>query len=216
MSKEIQEFFKENKYVVIRKFLEPNIAGLFNEYCRTQVRAIDFKSTFLPHLHNEAWDGSFGDPQIPGMSFYRYGDPLFDTLMEMSTATLEAYTGLELDANYTYWRFYQKGDILKRHRDRASCEISTTLCIGYDVSDVDQNVYPDYNWPMFVEGKDGSELPVHLNPGDMIIYRGCDVDHWRDKFIGKFHSQVFMHYNDKHGPHNIKYDGRPFIGIPKG
>jgi hypothetical protein len=68
---------------------------------------------------------------------------------------------------------------------------------------------------MFVEGKNGEELPIHMNPGDMIIYRGCDVDHWRDKFLGKYHTQVFMHYNDKNGLINNIYDGRPFVGIPK-
>jgi len=29
------------------------------------------------------------------------------------------------------------------------------------------------------------------------------------------HSQVFLHYNDALGPYNIKYDGRPILGIPK-
>lgn len=215
MSQQIQEFFKENNYVVIRNFLDPNTALLLAEYSKNIVRAVDFKSTFLPQEYNSEWDGSFGDPQVPGMTFYRYGDPLFDTLMVLSTQTMETYTGLELSPNYTYWRFYQKGDELKRHRDRGSCEISTTLCIGYDVSDVDSKVYQNYNWPMFVEGKNGEELPVHMNPGDMIIYRGCDVDHWRDKFLGVYHTQVFMHYNDKNGAINNIYDGRPFVGIPK-
>ena len=214
MSEEIQKFFKENDYVVINGFLDPNTAYMFNEYCKNTVRAIDIKSTFFKQEYNDKWDGQFGDYQIPGMTFSKYGDLLFDTLLDISTYSMQEYTGLQLIPNYTYWRFYQKGDVLERHRDRHSCEISATLCLGYDVSNVDANVYPDYDWPMYVQSKTGEELPVHMKPGDMIIYRGCVIDHWREKFPGKYHSQVFLHYNDANGENPTKYDGRPCLGVP--
>jgi hypothetical protein len=214
MSEDIQNFFKENDNVSIKGFLEPYVAYMFNEYCKNQVRSIDIKSTFFKKDYNEKWDGQFGDPQIPGMTFNKYGDLLFDTLLDVSTPAMQEYTGLELIPNYTYWRFYQKGDILKRHRDRHSCEISTTLCLGYDVSNIDEKTYPDYDWPMFIQTKTGEELPVHMKPGDMIIYRGCIIDHWREKFPGKYHSQVFLHYNDANGEFPSKYDGRPCLGVP--
>jgi hypothetical protein len=90
------------------------------------------------------------------------------------------------------------------------------MCLGYNVANVDQSVYPEYNWPMFVESSEYEDgAPVHMNPGDMIIYRGCDIEHWREKFIGLNHAQVFMHYNDKNGPFNNYLDGRPIVGIPK-
>ena len=67
-----------------------------------------------------------------------------------------------------------------------------------------------YNWPMYVENN-----PINLNPGDILIYKGCEVEHWRDKFIGLNHAQAFLHYNNIDGPFNNKYDGREFLGIPK-
>jgi hypothetical protein len=46
---------------------------------------------------------------------------------------------LKLNPTYAYARIYKKGDILHRHKDRFSCEISTTLNLGGD------------DWPIFIE-----------------------------------------------------------------
>ena len=29
----------------------------------------------------------------------------------------------------------------------------------------------------------------------MLIYSGCDLEHWREEFTGKDCGQVFLHYN---------------------
>jgi hypothetical protein len=213
-NKEIQEYFSKNGYVVIENFLSSDIANLFYQYSKTKVTQVDFKIEYDYNNYNTSWDGQFGDAQISG-SYNAYGDTLMDTLLVLSLNAMCNFTGLDLNPTYSYWRFYQKGDILERHTDRSSCEVSTTICLGHDVSDVDQTKYPNYNWPMWVKNKEGNEIPIHLNPGDMIIYRGCDIEHWREKFIGLNHSQVFLHFNDKNGPYKGIYDGRPMIGIPK-
>ena len=87
--------------------------------------------------------------------------------------------------------------------------------MGYNVSNIDTNKYQDYKWPMWVQDKQGKEVPVSLEPGDMIIYRGCDVYHWREPYLGLNHAQVFLHYNDLAGPYRKQYDGRPILAIPK-
>jgi len=217
MNTEIIEYFKKNKYVVIRGFLDPNLANLMYHYCTTRVQQIDFKSQYAKEHYHGDWDGRFGDEQAPG-SFNAYGDPMMDTMLSASTDVLSGYTGLKLIPEYTYWRLYVKGEILARHRDRESCEISTTLCLGYNTSNLSGEEYEGYDWPMFVEGQiieglDG--IPIHMKPGDMIIYRGCEVDHWREAFKGLNHAQMFMHYNDADGPYKGRYDGRPILGIPK-
>lgn len=211
--KESQEYFQKNKFVVIRNFLPPEMADIFYNYSKTVVQSIDYKKIVSPLKHHEHWDGGFGDTQVPN-TFFRYGDPLMDTLMMMSLNKMEHFTGLTLVPNYTYWRFYQKGDDLKRHTDRGSCEISATLCLGYDVSNVDKEIYPDYDWPMFVADNDKNEIPVHMKPGDLILYKGIEVEHWREKFIGLNHAQVFIHYNDANGPVRNFLDGRHIVGIP--
>lgn len=215
--KQIADFFQKNNYVLIRNFLDENTSNLLYAYCLTRVQQIDFKSQHAKQNYDKRWDGEFGDEQAPS-SFNAYGDPLMDTLMASSVSTVEKFTGLELIPEYTYWRLYVKNEELKRHRDRESCEISITLCLGYNTSNLKGEEFEGYDWPMFVEGTviegiDG--IPLHMKPGDMIIYKGCEIDHWREKFQGLHHAQVFMHYNDKAGPYKIKNDGRPILGIPK-
>jgi hypothetical protein len=214
MSEQIQNYFKENKYVVIRNFISQDTSLLLYNYCKLKVQRQDYRYTYDRNSYDKDWDGEWGDGQVSN-AYSLYGDPIMDSLLQLSTNSMQVYTGLELLPQYSYWRLYQKGNVLDRHIDRDACEISTTLCLGYDVSDVDENVYPEYDWPMFVQSPSKEELPIHMKPGDLIIYRGCEIEHWRDKFIGKNHAQVFMHYNDATGPYKQIFDTRPNLGLPK-
>ena len=108
---------------------------------------------------------------------------------------------------YSYARIYKKGDVLKRHKDRYSCEVSMTMNLGGD------------SWPIYLEPSgetDKEGVKIDLEPGDALIYRGCEVEHWREAFEGENCGQVFLHYNDASGE-NAKenaYDRRPFLGLP--
>jgi hypothetical protein len=57
---------------------------------------------------------------------------------------------------------------------------------------------------------------VDLNIGDMLIYSGCDLEHWREPFNGDLCGQVFLHYNRTNGKYaeNNIYDGRAMLGLP--
>jgi len=60
------------------------------------------------------------------------------------------------------------------------------------------------------------KLKVDLKKGDMLVYSGCELEHWRNKFKGKEHIQVFLHYNNRKTPgakENI-FDKRPHLGLP--
>jgi hypothetical protein len=59
--------------------------------------------------------------------------------------------------------------------------------------------------------------PVSLKPGDLVIYRGCDLSHWREEVNAtnedSWHVQGFFHYVDKSGPYaDYKFDKRDSIG----
>ena len=100
---------------------------------------------------------------------------------------MEEYTGCKLYPTYNYARIYNKKSILEPHIDRPACEISCTLNVGFD---------GDYNWPIWIKGKDGKHHEVILEPGDALIYMGCDQVHWRLPADGKVKCQiqVFLHY----------------------
>jgi hypothetical protein len=211
---EIENYFKEHKYVVIRKFLEPHVAAIVYKYMLTRAQATDYKYMNDRQFYSPRWDGRWNDPQSLD-NFSSYGDPLIDSILELATESMCQYTGLHLIPNYSYWRLYEKGSVLDRHVDRPSCEISTTLCIGWNSENI-KNEIPDYNWEIWVKDPiTNKETAIDLEPGDMIIYRGCEIEHWREKYKGLHHAQMFMHYSDANGPFKTVYDGRPLLGIPK-
>jgi len=210
------KFFEENGWVKIEKYIDTNMSNLLYHHIQLEAQRL----AYLEDNSIEAdadFNGTFGDTQAPG-DFSKYGDPIFDALLSLGTEKLSELTGKDLIPTYSYHRLYTQGTELKRHKDRPSCEISTTLCIGYDNSNVDASKYPDWDWPMYVGPKDGEKgtdgMPIHMKPGDMLIYRGDVVEHWREPLWGNNHAQVFLHYNEKDGQYNIPYDGRPLLGMP--
>lgn len=206
MIEEYANYFRENKYVVIKNFINRDTTLLLYEYMKSKANRESLKYAYEPHLHNDRWDGEWVDPQSDN-TYSKYGDPVFDSLLNLSNTNIENCTGLKLLPQYSYWRLYETGNILEKHKDRESCEISLTICMGYDISNLEDKYY---NWPIYVENK-----PIYLNPGDILIYRGCEVEHWRDEYKGLNHAQVFLHYNDANGPHNQIYDNRLSLGLPK-
>jgi hypothetical protein len=68
-------------------------------------------------------------------------------------------------------------------------------------------------WSIFLEGKE-----VKLDIGDMLIYSGCELEHWREPFTGENCGQVFLHYNNaaKDTAEENKFDGRSILGLPSG
>jgi hypothetical protein len=135
----------------------------------------------------------------------RYADVVMEHLLARLQPLVEASTGISLEPTYSYWRLYGPGDLLKRHSDRPSCEISATINLGQE---------PSSPWPIFIEGARGVSS-ICLTPGDAVIYRGIDADHWRDAYEGERLGQVFLHYVDKTGPHAAwRYDKRPGLHLP--
>lgn len=203
--------FKQNNYTVIRNYFNKDEIKLIYNYGLTKVKRANTMSDVNYQNFRPFIDGKVdGDPQIKN-SFALYGDVMMDSLCESMIPRLNTILGVSLQPTYTYWRMYKNGDELVRHKDRLSCEISTTITVGYDA---------DYCWPIFIEGsgKEGEKgNKCELYPGDLLVYKGIHAEHWREKFTGKHHMQVFTHYNDATGPFKDinKYDCRPHMGLPE-
>jgi hypothetical protein len=134
-------------------------------------------------------------------TYSHYGDFLTETLLIYFQKILEKKLKLKLVPAYSYFRIYKKGDVLKKHNDRPSCEISATLNVAGDP------------WEIFLENiKKG----ILLNYTDMLIYKGNKLKHWRNEFKGNTCIQIFFHFNDLNGPFKTEnlYDTRPFLGLP--
>jgi hypothetical protein len=147
---------------------------------------------------------ALGDAQVADAPV-AYGDPHLDALLERVRGRVEQATGFALWPTYSYLRLYKRGNLLKAHRDRPACEISMTVNLGMS---------GDEPWPIWIAGPQGI-ASVSLNPGDGLIYRGCDCYHWREPFQGNHLAQVFLHYVDQNGPNaEWKYDKRPRLSTP--
>jgi len=212
--------FKKNKYTVIRKAIDKDLAAFVANYfaikkqvldtCR-KARYISPYETLLGYYEGE-------NEQIPN-TYSCYSDIAMETLLLKCQPVMEKTTGLKLYPAYTYARIYKKGDELKRHKDRFSCEISTTMNLGGD----DWPIYlePDPTKGRVVKDKgyvsDNTKgIEVNLKPGDMLVYSGCELEHWREKFKGKECVQVFLHYNNRKTPgaKDNMFDKRPHLGLP--
>jgi len=182
--------FQEKGYTVVRNVLSKELCDFITQYA------------FFDEMQKE----SNADVQAPN-AHSRYADPAMETVLATLTEKMESATGLKLHPTYSYYRIYGQGDDLEKHTDRNSCEISCTLCFNYSYDD------KEYEWPIYMDG-----YRAVLKPGDMVVYRGIDLEHWRDEFDiddeDAWHVQGFFHYVDVNGPNaEWKWDKRESLGI---
>ena len=200
--------FNKKKYTIIRQAITKDLASFVANYFTMQKQVYDTckaQRYFSPFENILGYYENKND-QVPE-TYCHYSNIAMETLMLKCQPLMEKATGLKLYPSYTYARIYKKGDVLKRHKDRFSCEISTTMNLGGD------------DWPIYLEpsGKEGLKgKAINLKPGDMLVYSGCHLEHWRNKFKGKDCAQVFLHYNNRKTPgsKDNMFDKRPHLGLP--
>jgi len=212
--------FKKKKYTVIRQAISKDLASFVANYFNMQKQVYDTckQARYFSPFETILGEYEPAEGQIPH-TYSHYADIAMETLLLKCQPAMEKATGLKLYPAYTYARIYKKGDELKRHKDRFSCEISTTMNLGGD------------DWPIYLEPdpkKGGVKqgvgyvsdntkgIKINLKLGDMLVYSGCELEHWREKFKGKECVQVFLHYNNRKTPgaKDNMFDKRPHLGLP--
>ena len=170
--------------------------------------------------------------QVEG-SLARYWHPQYRRIHSGVRRKLEKIIGRKLYNTYYYDRFYFPGQALKKHTDRDACEISVSIHVSTNLPD---NLK---DWEFKIKTPDtytdkikntvlvpGEERSAALNPGDGLIYKGCERPHWRDpmptpkvrkrdKLLRKdqpeyYYHQIFFHYvlADGNRAHNAFDKGR--------
>ena len=135
-------------------------------------------------------------------SFSRYRYPSYHQVHKLIGKAIENILQIDLFPTYYYERCYWKNSVLVRHTDRPACEISISI-------QVSSNTKP---WPIFFKKPNGEESSVTMNDGDGVIYKGIEIEHWRNRLDSKYnrfqryikklrkidddtyHHQVFFHY----------------------
>ena len=135
-----------------------------------------------------------GDEQSPfSSSHHSIESDMFKHIIHYLLPIMEKETNLKLKPIYAYDRIYMGGSELKKHVDRNACEISASITLKYFYKD------KNYKWPLCM-----GDIPIIIESGDGVIYKGCEIPHWRPIFNQPkkyWHHQLFIHYVDKNGPY---------------
>jgi hypothetical protein len=180
-------------YQILPGLVAPDICDLFTAYALFSE---------LQNPHRIVYDNQVRN------TYALYGDPLTEALLLYCHGPLQKQSGLDLLPTYTYYRVYRPGAELPPHQDRPECEVSVSLCLGYDYESA------DITYPLFIENN-----ALVLQPGDAILYLGTERIHSRPAFVAPrnaYHVQAFLHYVRADGPYSSEvYDSRIFAGYPR-
>ena len=190
MSGEKTMSFKKNKYVFVKKALSKELATFLYNYFLIKQKVYDVacKKKYISPFEKILGYYEKAEDQVPG-SYANYADIAGDTLLLRMQDVVEQETNLKLYPNYSYQRTYKTGDDLKKHIDRFSCEISTTVFLGGDewpiymdltgglfyISSLNIWNNPGFNGvsnpdaPLFPMSKSQQVTPLSSNPGDFIL-----------------------------------------------
>jgi hypothetical protein len=191
--------FKKKKFEIVKKIISKEMCNFFVNYftIKRQCAKTLFDTKQISPFSVDY--GHWRDVMVPN-TYSCYADIAMETLLLKIKPLIEKVTEKKLIENYSYTRIYKKGDVLNKHIDREECEISTTLNLG-----------GDKNWPIYLS----PNIKINLNQGDMLIYSGSKIEHWRDAFEGEECFQSFFHYNNLEKKDHIKFDTRLHVGLPE-
>jgi hypothetical protein len=189
-----RNFFNKYGYMIIRGLYDPEE---FKEEPPKERGQINYFGKIDKFNHDPE------ERQVKG-SLARYSHPKFKYAHSQIRLKLEKILGEELYNTYYYDRFYFAGQRLYRHTDRDACEISLTYQISSNTKEP---------WGICFSTPQGEEKYVLLKDGDAVLYKGCEIDHWREVLPSNnslkkrilrredstYHHQVFFHYVKANG-----------------
>lgn len=184
---QVRHAFATHRYAKLEAFLDEKLRQMLYSHAQRE-------AGFAPGSDAPGMEGA------PEMA----ADRLMEFLLAGIHPRVEELSGCKLFPTYAFCRVYRRGHSLLRHRDRNACEISVSLNLGPKLHSP---------WPLWVKGPLG-ESAIAMEPGDAVLYRGIECEHWRDPLEEEQLTQVFLHYVDQDGPYShLKFDKRPALSI---
>lgn len=168
--------FRAHGYCILRELLDP--------------------TSLFQHMQSLLQQGRGSPDALVRGSLNFYREERFERVLEELVPVVETHAGCKVFKTYSFARQYGDGQRLKAHRDRPSCEISISLCLGNQ----------GRPWPLWILDRAGIPRAVELDPGDALLYSGMQVTHWRQTNTFGTSSHLFLHYVDRNGPFAIHRD----------
>ena len=197
-------------YVVLKNFIPKELIQFVMD--SWQVMELDHESyPLLAEKEEDIIENSPADTLFKSTGIYNA--PFGVAIHRYVWDKLKRHIDLELKETYSYSRKYDRGAFLKAHADRPSCEISGTLCLDYKSDDnTPWSIWVDnssdwVNRPSEIFGET-QVIPIRerktakridLEVGDLLLYQGPNVAHWREKFLGEYSYHIFVHFYNVNG-----------------
>jgi hypothetical protein len=165
--------FRDKGYVPLGRVFHPFHLAALRRYYRYLIRSGHF------HLGDE------GNPR----RYVAHNEPAARYFHHQLTATMSTLAGEPVKPSYVYVGSYLPGAELEKHTDRPQCEYSINLLLDYSPEPVCETP-----WPLYLE-TEGTRITLYQAIGDVLLYRGCQVAHYRDPLPGGHSStSIFFHY----------------------
>ena len=173
---ELRKEFRARKYVLVRDLLHPFHLAALRRYYRKLIAARTI---------------SLGDAQV-GKRFSLHNEPMAMFFHRQLSDVVTRIAGERVKPSYVFFAAYQPGAVLKPHVDREQCQFSFSFLVDYTPEPED--VSP---WALFVkpQGSRAAAAPAHLGIGDGVLYKGCEVLHYRKALpANHFSTSLFFHF----------------------
>lgn len=168
------EDFDKNGYLIVKDLYDPQ--ELYREV--PEIRGLVEYWGDKENLYNYSPE----EGQVDG-SLATYSHPQYRQIHSLVRLKLEKIIGRKLYNTYYYDRFYFPDQSLTIHTDRPSCEISVSVHISSNAT---------WPWPLWIETPYGENHSCILEPGDGMVYKGCERPHWREPLPGKEHKPSWL------------------------
>jgi len=204
--------FVRDRYVVLRNFIPKDIINMTLDTWKTAEHRKGVHDAIFKHETN---DITFNSPKNSiGKSHGAYCSPWGVALNRYLCDKLKGVLDIDIRETYSYTRKYERGAYLSSHRDRPACEISTTVCLDYQTDDgkpwviwVDNSKnWVDHDVSLTMQeqtqgipNRQRESTPISLEVGDVLVYQGPNVAHWRDYLIGEYSYHIFCHFFNAEG-----------------
>jgi len=208
--------FVNNRYVVLKDFIPKEIITMTMDAWRCIENE---PSLFNAHFVKENELTHSTPEEQRGKSHGAYNFPPAVGLQTYLKEKLNSVLDLKLKETYTYSRKYVRGASLSSHTDRPSCEVSVTFPLDYKSDD-------NTPWKIWLNNEgnwvncrfDGGQKfikentqdihrgkSISLELGDLLLYQGPNIPHWRNTFMGDYSYHMFIHfYNERTKMRDLK------------
>lgn len=149
-------------------------------------------------------DRLYGNDDDPDTQIF-YAPLSLEALFPRIAAKVAESVGEPVAPAFSFLWLYKKGAGIHRHIDRDSAELVASLTVASAQSEA---------WPIHFEPTPDRQLTLRAEPGDLVLFEGHSVYHWREPSAADWHLQAIFNFVRSSGAYShFKIDGRAHLGL---